>query len=111
MPILDRVLAIASLVCLSGCMTFEVEGAGAQTPRSHLGSATVHGSLYDFKWSDWNTEVCPEGSGLRKVEFHTNILYLLASTLSLGLYVPQTVDWWCEEPPPGPDGPILDDPE
>ena len=111
LQILAKALAIAALVCTSGCMTLEVEGAGAQTPRSHLGSETLHGSFYQFKWTNWNTEVCPEGRGLRKVELHTNILYMLASTFSLGLYVPQSVDWWCEEPSPGPDGPILNVPE
>lgn len=113
MLILVRVFVLVSLVCLSGCMTFELEGAGKQTPKSQIGRATVHGSLYGFEWSErkWNTEVCTNGNHLRKAEFHTNILYLLASTLSLGLYVPQSVDWWCEAPPPGRDGKLFDDPE
>lgn len=111
MHVFVKGLVIAAAACMSGCANIEVEGARSQTQRSQLGRATVHGSFYQFKWADWDTEVCPEGRGLRKVEFHTNVLYLLASTLSLGLYVPQSVDWWCEEPIPGPDGPILDDPE
>ena len=29
------------------------------------------------------------------IRFHTNPVYLLASILTLGLYVPQNVTWWC----------------
>jgi hypothetical protein len=30
------------------------------------------------------------------VRVHTNALYSLVSIVSLGLYVPQTAEWWCE---------------
>ena len=58
---------------------------------------TVAGSLYGIKWSQYNAQKCDEGP-LAKVEFHYNALQFLASTLTLGLYVPQTVEWWCSGP-------------
>lgn len=32
-----------------------------------------------------------------RVEYYTNGLYLLAQTLTLGLWVPQSVEWWCQD--------------
>lgn len=98
-------LAGAALVAVlaSGCMTFELEGDGALTPDSEHGSATVHGSLWGFAWSHRDVEVC-EGAGIYRAEFHTNAAFLAVAVLSLGLYVPQTVEWWCDEVAPDDDG-------
>lgn len=85
----------ASMV--SGCATFELEGNGSITPDAITNSETVHGSLYGFRWRPFSVEKC-EADSLFRVEFHTNAVFLLASTLSLGLYVPQTVEWWCYTP-------------
>lgn len=85
---------ILLLGCLGGCTTFEVEGNGSITPGAVTGSETVHGSIYGFRWRDSAIEKCGSES-LFRVEFHTNAGFLLASVASLGLYVPQTVEWWC----------------
>lgn len=82
--------------CLSGCMSFELEGDGLKTPKSSHGVETVHGSLYGFEWASRNIVKSSDGLGLYRVEYHTNALYILVSTCSLGLYVPQTVEWWCQ---------------
>ena len=99
------VAGLASLLC--SCMTFELEGDGAQDSYSKNDSETVHGSIYSFKWKKRNIEKCENGQGIYKVEFHTNAGFLLVSVLSLGLYVPQTVEWWCQAPEAG-DGPIFE---
>ncbi len=96
-------MRIVTLLCLylipilSGCMTFVVEGEGEKTPNSVTGTATVHKSLYRFDWSDWLVERCVDGRALYRVEYHTNAAYLLVSVASLGLYVPQTVTWSCDD--------------
>lgn len=95
-----RILLMFSLVlvaAMSGCMTFQLEGDGEKTTESVTETATLHGSLYKFTWSDWQVEACGDGRALYRVEYHTNALYLLASVVSLGLYVPQTVTWHCDD--------------
>lgn len=85
---------LMALVGLAGCATFEVEGSGSITPDAITGSETVHGSLYGIDWASRVTEKCGRDH-LFRVEYHTNAVFLLASVASLGLYVPQTVEWWC----------------
>jgi len=91
------VTVILITLSFTACSTFELEGRGAFTPESHSGSETVHGSLYGFKWREFSPEKCL-GENLFRVESHTNAGLLLVSVLSLGLYVPQTVEWWCAAP-------------
>ena len=105
---ISRLTVVACfLVCLSGCMSFEVEGDGRLTPQSITGRETVHGSLYGYTWGSRDIQKCSGGLGLYRVEYHTNALYILVSTCSLGLYVPQTVEWWCQAPEQVDDGEIL----
>ncbi len=92
-------ISLSVVVCLfllSGCMTFTVEGDLPKTPDSTTGTETVHGSVYGFEWSTHVVDKCDNRQGLSRVRYHTNALYLLASVLSLGLYVPQNVTWWCD---------------
>ena len=86
-----------AIACTGACSTFEVEGSGAIAPESITGSETVHGSLYGFRWRPFDIEKCGDDS-LFRVEYHTNAGLLLASFVTLGLYVPQTVEWWCNAP-------------
>lgn len=79
------------------CSTFEIEGRGSITPEAITGSETVHGSLYGIQWSEFDIEKCGDNT-LFRVEYHTNAGLLLASLVTLGLYVPQTVEWWCNSP-------------
>ncbi len=86
-----------TLACLAGCATFELEGSGSITPDAITGSETVHGSLYGYRWRTFVVEKCGSDS-LFRVEYHTNAALLLVSVATLGLYVPQTVEWWCHAP-------------
>jgi len=88
-------------------MTFEIEGSGSITEKSQSGSETVAGSIYGFQWRDRNVGKCDGGIRLYRVEFHTNAFFLLASVASVGFYVPQTVEWWCEGPEDAEDGELL----
>lgn len=84
---------------LTGCMTYTLEGDGEKKPEATRGTDTTHGSLYGYFWSKPSVERCISGQQLMRVRFHTNAGYLLASVASLGVYVPQTVEWWCTDTP------------
>lgn len=81
---------------LSACMTFEVGADADITQNSRSGSEIVHGSIYGFRWRPYHVQKCDE-SALALVEFNYNWIELLASVATVGLYVPQTVEWWCED--------------
>ena len=76
-----------------------IEGDGQLTPQSKTGTHTKHGSFYGIVWSEPPIEKCDTGHGLYRARYHTNAVYVLASALSLGFYVPQTVEWWCDGTP------------
>ena len=97
MEIISRIQILCLSLLLPGCMTFSIQGDGEKTPRSDSGTETVHGSLYNFSWSQTPVDHCDNGEGLYRVRFHTNAAYILVSAVSLGLYVPQTLTWWCED--------------
>jgi len=95
-----RVIVICSLLLgLFGCATSTIEGDGQKTTKSVSGTHTVHGSFYNFKWSEPPATKCENGRNLYRVRSHTNALYSIASILSIGLYVPQTMEWWCDGTP------------
>lgn len=99
----------ATMFCLliggiSGCATMTIEGDGQKTPESETGTHTVHGSFYGFVWSQPPVTKCGNGRGLYRVRYHTNAIYLLTSVISIGLYVPQTAQWWCDGASNGEDG-------
>ncbi|WP_428354715.1 hypothetical protein [Methyloprofundus sp.] len=73
-----------------------IEGDGDKTPCSKTGTHTVHGSFYGFVWAQPDVDKCENGRGLYRARYHTNLGYVLAPVFSLGLYVPQTVEWWCD---------------
>ena len=90
-------MLLAGLACgLTACTTFDIEGDGAKTPDSPHGQATRHGSFWGFEWSDWRESVGPDDHALYRVRYHTNALYTVATVCTLGLYVPQDVEWWCQ---------------
>lgn len=104
LKILKLTIALIVLSGASACATFEVEGSGSISPNARTGSETVHGSLYGFRWRPFTVEKCGTDS-LFRVEGHTNVGLILVSVATLGLYVPQTVEWWCYTP----DGDDLDE--
>ena len=82
----------AALICCimvgaSGCTTMTIEGDGQKTPQSKTGTHTVHASYYGLVWSSPPVEKCD------------NVIFAVVSIVSLGLYVPQTVEWWCDGTP------------
>lgn len=92
--VVSNVVFILATLAVSACSTVEIEGAGSITPDAITGSETVHGSLYGYRWKPTSVEKCGTDN-LFRVETHTNAGLLLISVLSLGVYVPQTVEWWC----------------
>lgn len=91
-------LAIVTVaLALSGCMSFEVGSNASMTEESKVGSETVSGSLYGFSWGEYHVQKCND-SALALVEFTYTGWQFAASALSLGLYVSQTVEWWCDDP-------------
>ena len=109
MKIVARIALIVSISIASACSTFEVEGSGSITPEARTGSETVHGSLYGFRWRPFTVEKCGSGT-LFRAEYHTNAVFLLASVASIGFYVPQTVEWWCNSPSEDDEGEEVWDP-
>jgi hypothetical protein len=93
-------LIIFFMGMLSGCMSFAVEGDCPKTPDSKFGQETIHGSFYGFNWDDGTRQVrkADDRLGLAKVEYHTNVFYVLLSVVSLGAYVPVDMDYWVEAP-------------
>lgn len=87
---------IAAGIFLSGCMTFEVGSNASETQESYNNSEIVHGSIYGYRWREYHVQKCDDGP-LARVEYNFNWIELLASSLSLGFYVPQTVEWWCDD--------------
>lgn len=94
------ILLCCMIVSISGCATMTIEGDGQKTPESKTGTHTVHGSFYNFVWTEPPAvDKCDNGHGLYRVRYHTNAVYVLVSVASLGFYVPQTVEWWCDGTP------------
>lgn len=109
MKVLSNVILVLAIASASACSTVEIEGAGSISPDAITGSETVHGSLYGFRWKPTTVEKCGTDK-LFRVETHTNAGLLLASVLTLGIYVPQTVEWWCNSPTVDDDGEEVWDP-
>ena len=92
-----RSLVILVLFTLAGC-TFTMVGNAPKTEQSVAQSKTVNST---FAKSEQFINACSEeGQQLAEIRFHTNPLYLLASLVTLGLYVPQNVTWWCSADEP-----------
>ncbi len=102
---------LALIISMSGCATMTIEGDGQKSPQSETGTHTKHGSFYSFVWSEPPVSKCDNGHGLYRVRQHTNVAYSIVSLLSLGLYVPQTAEWWCDASSPAVEEEELYHPE
>lgn len=94
------VFLCSMILIAAGCMRFDVENHPTGMDKTALsptgGIETIHGSLYGFYWKKRTQEDIIKAKGatqLYRVRYHTNIFYCLASVLSLGLYVPETIEW------------------
>ena len=91
---------IVSVILTTGCMHFDVENHPKGMDKTALspkgGIETIHGSLYGFYWHKRTQENIIKAKGdvqLYRVRYCTNIFYCLASVFSIGLYVPETIEW------------------
>jgi len=84
------------IINVYACATMTIEGDGQKTPQSKNGTHTVHGTFYGFNWSEPPVDKCDNRRGLYRARYHTNAVYVTVPVVSLGLYVPQTVEWWCD---------------
>lgn len=100
-----RTLAAFLLVVLSSCSSFALKRSAALEGYGKSDGSTTttfHGSYWPFSWSgtgtgpESNVVHCAEGCvGVHTVEYHTNLAYALGPILTIGLWVPETVEWWC----------------
>lgn len=98
-----QILVALTLVAVSGC-TFTLVGNVPKTEDSIAHKKTVNAT---FAKSEQFVNACEEeGQNLAAIRYHTNPVYVIASVLSLGLYVPQNVTWWC-----GTESPACEDDE
>lgn len=85
-------LMIIMATVLAGC-TFTMVGNAPKTEASIAQNKTVNAT---FVKSEQFINACADAhQDLAEVRFHTNAAYLLVSILTLGLYVPENVTWWC----------------
>lgn len=85
-------IILLTLFAVTGC-TFTMVGNAPKPGESIAQNRTVNST---FAKSEQFINTCvEEGEHLAEIRFHTNPAYLLASLLTLGLYVPQNVTWWC----------------
>lgn len=86
-------LLIAVAALLTGC-TFTMVADAPKTEAATVHKKTVNATFFGSEPVD---NLCSdENESLAAIRFHTNPAYLLVSLLSLGLYVPQNVTWWCD---------------
>ncbi len=96
---IKRLMLVAVFIGLAGCTTHTIRGGGPKTASVIAGKETVHGSLYGFFGPDIPQQKCTKDYDLVQARYHTNALYLLVSVVSLGIYVPETIEWWCDKRP------------
>lgn len=82
---------------VSGCTTILIEGSGDRDkpPGAQKVEETIHGSFWGFRWGDQTVSKCEKNYELFRIKVHQNALFVLASVATIGLYVPQSVEWWC----------------
>ncbi|MBR6389172.1 MAG: hypothetical protein IKS15_03535 [Opitutales bacterium] len=79
------------LVLVCACQHVNVKGDG--TPDIHK-TETIHGSYYNFYWSEYKPVKTAGRVPLYRVRVGDNYLYALAGVLSLGLYRPLDIEYW-----------------
>ena len=85
-------LLITIAAVLAGC-TFTLVGNAPKTETSVAQNKTINAT---FAKSEQFINACADADqDLAEIRFHTNAAYLFVSILSLGLYVPENVTWWC----------------
>jgi hypothetical protein len=110
------VLMAALSLPASGCYTYHVYQIGGpdgrelgNQPSTEWQGRTLHAFAWGAVRQDLPVDNCRLGSGqplgIEEVRVDTNLAYLIASTATLGLWVPLRVNWRCARPPV-PGGPL-----
>lgn len=101
-----------SLLLLTACSSFELKstaGFEGLVVEDDWTVRTFHGSYWPFSWSgsgsgpESDVIKCKKDGkdncvGIHSVKYHTNLGYALGAVLTLGLWVPETVEWRCRVP-------------
>ena len=98
MKLFLQTVCLTLALILVGCANFPIEGSGTPEIKTQPPDI-IHGSFYGFKWKDYDIKKAHDGLGLYQVIYHTNYLYSAAAVLTLGLYVPQKLEWRVQTPP------------
>jgi len=104
------VIVVAAALPTSGCYTYhvyQVGGPDGHEQGNQPGTEWKHKTLHAFVWGavrqDIPVDNCQLGSGQRfgieEVKVDTNVGFLLASVITLGIWVPLKVSWRCAKPP------------
>lgn len=113
MGLRNRIAVCLVLVCglpLSGCYTYHVYQIGGpegrelgNQPGTEWRAKTLHAFVWGAVRQDLPVDNCRLANGQRtgidEVKVDTNLAYLLASSVTLGLWVPLKVSWRCAKPP------------
>lgn len=103
-------LSLALLCTTTGCYRYHVYQVGGTAGReqgNQPGTEWRSRTLHSFAWGavrqDLPVDNCQLANGQRfgieEVRVDTNLAFLLASTVTLGLWVPLEVSWRCARPP------------
>lgn len=103
-------LVLSCSILTTGCYTYHIYQVGGTAGReqgNQPGTEWGHKTLHAFAWGglrqDLPVDNCQLGSGQRlgmeEVKVDTNLGYLLASVVTLGIWVPLDVSWRCAKPP------------
>jgi hypothetical protein len=90
-----RKLTLGLVLCATfGCFSFTVRSERAEPTPYH--SETLHAYLWSLVEMDPVVVATSCGSqGISTVRANTNYLYMAVGILSLGLWVPMSVEWRC----------------
>ena len=101
---MQAVLFLSLVTIITGCTSARIEGTGIPSEKSQ--NKVIHGSFYGYQWCGPRT--ITQNADLHRVITHTNMLYSLAAVGTLGIYVPQEIEWWTVAPiPPNYSGEVM----
>lgn len=102
--------AALALLPITGCYSYhvyQIGGTGNREQGNAPGTEWEGKTLHSFAWGavrqDLPVTNCQLASGQRfgmdEVRVETNLAYVLASAVTVGLWVPLKVSWRCAKPP------------
>lgn len=94
----------------TGCYTlhvYQVGGAGGRESGNQPSTEWKHKTLHAYAWGairqDLPVDNCQlvngQRIGIEEIKIGTNFGYVLASALTLGIWIPLDVSWRCAKPP------------